>query len=172
MSPKTRAIAATILFSAVGAGSLFFHDMPWQYALPHVIFYTVLTINTYFSILFYSSFTPVSTFQKSIDVLLAAAYMVLALSIGIPFAFAMSALMVFIIAPAKYAHMLGRTPHDATLRKKILIDLLGTTLCVLVLVLTVAGMEEMAAWLLAGLFSVANIYLLFIRPMYSFVEGK
>ncbi len=172
MTPRTRAHAATLLFSVVGAWSLLFHSVPWEYVYPHLIFYAVLTVNTFFSIRFYSAFTPELGFQSFIDLALAAAYIALGLSIGIPLAFAICALIIFTLAPAKYAHMLGQTPYNATLRRKILIDLLGTVLCVVVLVLTLTGMELKAAWLLVGLFSVANIYLLFIRPMYSFVEGK
>lgn len=168
MSPKLRALSATVLFTVVGVCATLFHSVPWEYVFPHAIFYVVLTINTFFSIRFYSAFTPESGFQSIIDFTLAAAYVALGLTIGIPLFFALCALIIFTIAPAKYAHMLGRTPHDTTLRRKILIDLLGTAMCVLVLVLTLAGMEAKAAWILAGLFSVANVYLLFIRPMYAF----
>ncbi len=170
MSPKNRALAATILFSVVGMWSILFHSVPWEFVVPHVIFYAVLTLNTFFSVRFYTSFTPPSLFQSFIDIALAAAYIGLALTIGIPLAFAFFALTVFTIAPAKYAHMLGRTAHDATLRKKILIDLLGTVMCVFVLGLTLVGFEQKAAWILAALFTAANIYLLAIKPMYTFVR--
>ncbi len=172
MTPYIRALSATVLFSVVGIWSLLFHSVPWEYVYPHVMFYVVLTINTFFSIRFYSAFTPESGFQSFIDFVLSGAYVALALSIGIPLAFAIAALIIFTLAPAKYAHLLGRTPHDATLRKKILIDVLGTSLCVLVLVLTLMGMEHSAAWLLAGLFAFANVFLLLIKPMYTFVEPK
>ncbi len=170
MSPYIRALSATILFSVVGFWSVLFHSVPWEFVVPHVLFYAVLTINTFFSVRFFSAFTPESSFQSCIDGALTVAYIALALSIGIPIAFALCALIIFTIAPAKYAHMLGRTPHDKTLRKKILIDLLGTALCVVVLVLTLCGFKTEAAWMLAALFSIANIYLLWVRPMYTFVR--
>ena len=170
MNPSLRALSATILFSAVGMWSLLFHAVPWEYVIPHVIFYAALTVNTYFSLRFYAAFTPESTFQTAIDLALTVAYIALALSIGIPLAFSFFALTVFTIAPAKYAHMLGRTSHDATLRKKILIDLLGTALCALVLGLTLVGLELKGAWILASLFALANVYLLTIKPMYAFVR--
>jgi hypothetical protein len=172
MSPKLRALSATILFSVAGIWSVLFHNVPWEYVFPHAVFYIVLTINTFFSIRFYAAFTPESSFQTFIDMALAAAYIALALSIGIPLAFAICALIIFSIAPAKYAHLLGATPYDATIRKKILIDLLGTALCVLVLVLTIVRMEVEAAWVLAGLFTLANMYLLLMRPMYAFIEPR
>lgn len=170
MSPKLRALTATILFAAVGVWSVLFHNVPWEYSIPHIIFYVVLTINTYFSVRFYTAITPASVFQTLIDVALAAAYIGLALTIGVPIAFAYFALLIFTIAPAKYAHLLGKTPHDKTLRRKILIDLLGTLMCVFVLGLTLVGLELKAAWILAGLFTLANIYLLAIKPMYRLID--
>ena len=168
MNPHMRALSAITLFSAVGLWSLLFHNVPWEFVVPHLIFFVVLTINTYFSVQFYSAFTPASAFQSGIDAALTIAYLGLALTIGFPLAFSLFALAAFTIAPAKYAHMLGRTPHDAILRKKILIDLLGTALCVIVLALTIMGYELKAAWILAGVFAIANIYLLAIKPMYAF----
>jgi hypothetical protein len=170
MSPKIRALAATILFSITGCWALLFHTIPWEFVIPNGIFYAVLTINTYFSIRFYSAFTPDEPFQTFIDLLLAASYIGLALTIGIPVAFAFFALLIFVVAPAKYAHMLGKTPHDKTLRRKILIDLLGTFTCAFVLGLSLIGLELKAAWILAVLFTLANIYLLAIKPMYRFVH--
>lgn len=166
MNPNLRALSATILFAAVGVWSVLFHNVPWAFSVPHIVFYTVLTINTYLSIRFHSAFTPESRFQTFIDLALATSYIALALSIGIPVAFSFCAVLIFAIAPAKYAHSIGRTPHDKTLRKKVLIDLLGTVGSVAVLGLTLAGVELKAAWVLAGAFTLANVYLLLIRPMY------
>lgn len=171
MNPKIRALSVTILFSVVGVWAILFHSVPWEYVVPHVLFYAILTLNTYFSVRFYTAFTPESAFQTGIDLALAGAYIALALSIGIPVAFSFFALLIFVVAPAKYAHLLGKTSHDATLRKKILIDLLGTIMCVGVLGLTLAGLEYKAAWILTGLFGIANLYLLGIRPMYRFTEN-
>lgn len=171
MNPNLRALGVTILFAIAAFWSLLFHNEPWEYVIPHVLFYAVLTINTYYSVRFYAAFTPESAFQTGIDLALAAAYIALALSIGLPLAFSFCALAVFTIAPAKYAHLLGKTPYNATLRKKILIDLLGTAMCVLVLGLTIAGFESKGAWTLTGLFTAANIYLLFIKPMHRHVQS-
>ena len=166
MTPKTRALAATVLFSTVGLWSALFHSVAWEFTVPHALFYAVLTINTYFSVLFHSSFTPDSRFQTFIDLALVAAYLALAFSIGVPVAFSFCAVLIFAVAPAKYAHTLGHTPHDKTLRRKILIDHVGTFGSVVVLGLTLAGLELPAAWILAILFTLANVYLLLVRPMY------
>ncbi len=170
MTPAIRALAATILFSIVGISSLFFHDTVSQFTLPNALFYTVLTINTYFSVRFYSAWTPTSIIQTAIDLALMVAYIALGLSIGTPLAFSFFALIVFAIAPVKYANLLGKTPYNATLRKKIFIDLLGTALCVVVLGLTRTSVALPAAWFGAGLFTLANVYLLCIRPMYRHVK--
>lgn len=170
MNPRLRAFLVTYLFSTVGLWSVFFHAPSGIFVVPHALFYAVLTLNTYFSVRFYSVFTPDSLFQTGIDLALAAAYICLALSIGLPLAFSLFALVIFIIAPAKYAHMIGSTAHDATLRRKILIDLLGTALCMLVFALTLTYHELSAAWIFAVLFGAANIYLLGINPMYRHVK--
>lgn len=169
MNPNTRALGATILFSVAALWALLFHAVPFEFVWPHALFYATLTINTYFSVRFYSAFTPETTFQYLIDGALTLAYIALALSIGLPVPFALCALLVFAIAPAKYAQMLGATAYDKTLRKKILIDLLGTSMCVAVLGITLLGYESQGAWLLAGLFAAANVYLLLIKPMYRHV---
>lgn len=164
-----RALAATYLFVVVGLWSLIFGVHDNSYELPHLLFYATLTLNTYFSIRFYSYFTPAVVFQSAIDIALAAAYICLALTIGVPILFALCATIVFTIAPLKYAHMLGFTPYDATLRRKILIDLAGTCMCLSALILTLMGYVHEAAWLLAIVFAIANIHLLIINPMYRHV---
>ena len=169
MNSGLRAFFVTYLFLTVGLWWALFHAPAGPTTLPHLIFYAVLTLNTYFSVRFHASFTPESPFQTCIDLALAVSYIALAVSIGAPIAFSFCAVLIFAIAPAKYTHTIGRTPHDKTLRKKVLIDLLGTVGCVLVLGLTFAGFELQAAWILAGTFTLANMYLLFIRPMYVHV---
>lgn len=169
MNGTVRALGATILFTGAGVWALLFHSVPWEYVAPHAIFYAVLVLNTFHSIRFFSPLTPERPFQTFIDLALGGAYVALALSIGIPVMFAFFATLLFILASAKYADLLQRTPHDATMRKKILIDLLGATLCIATLGLTLIGAPQNAAWILAVSFLIANAYLLWIRPMYRLV---
>ena len=105
-NPTTRAVVATIFFSVVAGWSVLFHDVPWDITIPHLIFYAVLTINTYFSIRFYTDFTPESGAQTLIDGALVALYAALALTIGLPRTLAFLALVMFIVATMKYAHLL------------------------------------------------------------------
>lgn len=170
MNPNIRALAATLLFSAAGLWSVFFRAAPWNFLLPHLLFYMVLVFNTYFSVRFYSGITPDTTFQFLIDGALVVSNLALALTIGLPLPFAVCAVVLFTIAPAKYAHMLGQTPHVKTLRKKILIDLLGAIMSSSVMILTLFGYDSEAAWTLAILFGLANVYLLAINPMYRLID--
>src|SRR3954470_23834087 len=106
MNPKTRALGATYLFTCVGAWALLFHNVPWGFVIPHAIFYTVLTLNTYYSVRLYTEIAPEHTFQKSVDVALAVLYIALGLTMGLPMPFAFFALCIFTVAPMKYAQML------------------------------------------------------------------
>jgi hypothetical protein len=123
-------------------------------------------MNTYFSIRFFSAFAPASLFQSVLDGALLCLYLVLAVSLGTSVLFPYCVVVIFTLAPIKYLHMLGKTPYDRTVRKKIAIDLAGTLLGVCVLGIALAGGALIAAWTLALLFLLANFYLMFIRPMY------
>jgi hypothetical protein len=169
MNPNVRAHAATICFALIGLGVIFFRPLDWTFALPQIIFYAVLTINTYFSIQFFTPLTPKSFYQLLVDAALVVAYISLGLSIGFPYAFAFCALLIFVVAPMKYTHKLDLIPHTTLLRKKILIDLCGALMCTVVLGLTIFGYPLFAAWLLAILFSAANVYLLLMNPMYRHI---
>jgi hypothetical protein len=169
MNPRTRAVVASVLFTLAGIWAIFAHGISSEFVFPQLLFYVVLTINTFFSVRFYAAFTPVLWFQTFIDGVLVFSYIALAFSIGTALPFSIAALVIFTVAPIKYAHLLKKTPYDATLRRKILIDILGTVLCGTTVLLTLVGFELQAAWLLAIAFAVANIYLLIINPMYRHV---
>ncbi len=165
-NPTVKAWAATVVFSFIGLWTLVYRAPQVPELLPQTIFYAVLVLNTFFSIRFYSALQPKNASQFLIDAVLVILYAVLALSLGRPVAFAYAALWLFMMAPQKYALMLGFVPHTVLLRNKILIDLSGTVLCAAILGATIAGYSLAAAWALAGLFVLANVYLLLIRPMY------
>lgn len=135
--------------------------------LPHVIFFAVLILNTVFSVRFWRPLQPKSPVQLVIDGVLLANYAALLFAIGRPIEFAFFAALLFIAATMKYAVMLGVVPHTDVLRKKIIIDLLGAFLCAAVLFATLMGYALYAAWALAVIFTLANIYLLYFRPMYK-----
>jgi hypothetical protein len=166
MENPVTAWIATITFSFVGVWSFLYWAPQTPELLPQAIFYAVLVLNTYFSIQFYAKIEPRNASQATIDTILVLIYIVLGLSLGHPVVFTVAALCLFIAAPVKYMLMLGKIPYEALLRKKIRIDGQGTALCAAVLLGTLAGYGPASAWVLAVLFSLANIYLLLVRPMY------
>ncbi|MDO8562146.1 MAG: hypothetical protein Q7S05_05005 [bacterium] len=166
METKTTAWLTTITFSLIGIWTFFYRAPIVPELLPQTIFYAVLVLNTFFSIRFYAKIQPKNVSQATIDVILVLTYIVLGLSLGRPVAFVFAALCLFIAAPIKYMLMLGLIPYEALLKRKILIDSQGTALCALVLAGTLAGYAFASAWAFAILFTLANVYLLLIRPMY------
>lgn len=131
------------------------------------IFFITLTVNTYFSIRFYTELLPALTFiDRFIDAVLAVLYIGLAAALSSIFLFELIGLILFSVATAKYILLLTRGAYAATLRKKIGIDTLGTLLFALCLAVSLAGFETISAWALAVLFFVANVYLLLLNPMY------
>lgn len=165
-NPTVKAWVVTVLFSFVGVVAFFYRAPFVPELVPELVFYAVLVLNTFFSVRFYSALQPKNSSQVCIDAVLVVAYIALAFSLGRPISFAFAALCLFIIAPQKYALMLELVPHATLLRNKILIDLSGAMLSAAVLGATIAGYAYAGAWVLAVLFTLANIYLLFIRPMY------
>ena len=131
------------------------------------LFYVVLTLNTYYSVRFFSPLThPNDIAQRLMDVVLVLVYILLAFSFGAVAVFTFFALCLFIVATAKYALLIGAAPY-ATVRHKILIDLLGAAWCVICLCGALEGYTTESAWVLAGGFLIANLYLLGWRPMYA-----
>lgn len=165
-NPSLKTWAATIAFSLAGLLSLLFYALISSVLLPHVIFYVVLVINTFFSVRFFSRIAPENKSQLAIDTVLVLLYIALAFSLGRPITFAFFALCLFIAASTKYPLLLLVIPQTDVLKRKILIDLMGTATCAAILGLTLLGFALEAAWIFAVSFTLANIYLLLIRPMY------
>ena len=166
MDSTLKAFSVVALFALIALGAIFFRAPLDSFLVPHTIFYTVLLVNTFYSIRFWAAIQPQDSSQMLIDGILAVTYIALALSIGRPISFAIAALALFIAAPIKYMLMLGKIPRAALLGKKIAIDGAGTAICTLVLVLTLSGYGLVSAWIFAISFTLVNIYLLRINPMY------
>ena len=170
IEPRAKALVVTCVFAFAGILGWYFAetDSPdGLLLLPLVIFYATLTVNTYFSIKLFSSITPLhDQIHQLFDLLMVAAYFVLAYTFFSPQAFFLAALFLFIFALLKYILLLGVIPHLQLLKRKITIDLFGTLLCASVVAGAYMGFVTESAWALAILFLIANIYLLFINPMY------
>lgn len=166
MSPTAKSLLATLTFSIAGIVAVLFYSIVTPFLLPHFIFYMVLVINTFFSIRFWSALQPNDVRQFLVDAVLVVTYLTLAFSIGEPMHFAFAALCLFIAAPIKYVLMRGRTAHEALVERKIFLDALGTLACAALILGMLSGYALESTWVFAIGFTLANIYLLFIRPMY------
>jgi len=164
---KRRAIFATAIFSVAGilAWPLFVYD--WHVSLPLEIFYALLVINTYPSIQLFGSIVPQEDGKHALaDIILAISYLFVAASLGQPQQFALCALVMFLIAAAKYTLMLYDIPHPHLLQRKIRADLLGALMCAGILAAMNLGWILSSAWTLAILFAFASVYILAVKPLY------
>lgn len=160
---QLRALAATAAFSLAGLYGA--AQATSALMLPHTVFYAVLVVNTYFSIRFFAPRTPDSIPQTMLDGGLAALYLALGFAIGRAGTFEFFALLLFMLATAKYVEMRRALP-PAVYKRKIVIDLLGITLCAAALLGSSLGYAAFSAWAFAAVFLLANVYLLWVRPMY------
>src|SRR5262245_33382178 len=102
MGSRVKALLATAVFTLTGVLSLVFVAPKNAVVLPHVLFYAILTLNSYFSIKVFASIQPRHMTQLLFDALLAIIYVALALSIGQAVFFALAGLFVFVVATPKY----------------------------------------------------------------------
>src|SRR3989344_7855151 len=159
-NPTVKTWTATIAFSLAGIIAVLFYASVSLVLLPHVIFYAVLVVNTFFSIRFFSRIAPENKSQMTIDTVLSLLYLALAFSMGKPVSFAFFALCLFIAASTKYPLLLLVIPQTGVLKRKILIDLMGTATCAAILGATIMGYAFESAWIAALGFTLANVYLL------------
>jgi len=164
-----RAAAATALFTFAGLLGTLLSPHPWPARLPNLLFYAVLVANTFFSIRFFAALPPADRDERLIDGLLVVAYCGLAAAIGAWTVFALVSTLLFALAIAKYARLFGIVQRPDILRTKIAIDATGLALCGATAVAAVLASPFWAAWLQAGVFAVANVYLLLVRPMYGII---
>ncbi len=167
LSPQKKALLVTIVFGVAGILGTIFLVSDWIQSLPLVIFYAILTINTYFSIELFSGIVPpTDSFQKNLDALLFLCYLVLAWNLNSPLFFTLTTLILFIVAPTKYTALLYTLPYPKLLKRKILIDLCGTMLSALTLIGIFLGHARASVWIFCAIFALANFIFLVIKPMY------
>ena len=171
MNPAAKSALVATVFSLAGIISALFYSVVSPFLLPHFIIYAVLVLNTYFSVRFWGGLQPKDSRQLLIDAALVGAYLALAFSMGEPTYFAFAAFALFALATFKYVLMRGRTPYEAIVERKIHIDALGAFGCAIVIGGIFLGYALEAAWLFAIGFSLANVHLLLIRPMYRLESG-
>ncbi len=135
--------------------------------LPTLIVYAMILLNTYPSVALFSSVTPP---RDAADHVLEAAivllYLGMALSVGEPLLFAACFTVMFAFATLKYTALLRYGRQRVLLHRKIKVDALGVcTGC-----LTCLGMlmwnVDASLWLMAGVFTLAQIDIFFSHPLY------
>jgi len=172
ISSATKALSVVSLFSAAGVVGWLFVPDPAASA-PLMIFYAALMVNTYYSVRFFERIIPTGNkSQMAADTVLVILYFYLAYSLLGITQFLFADLLLFIASVGKYALLLRVLKQPALLKRKLFINSLGMLGAMLALVLAVVGFALFAAWLLAVCFVIANIFLLFIRPMYHLDEAK
>jgi hypothetical protein len=162
-----RAILATLAFAGAGILAFILVPQPWELKAPNAFFYSVLVLNTFFSIRFFDALPPKNRDERVIDTVLTVLYLGLAAAIGSLVPFAILAMLLFLAATAKYVFLLPVMPDRRDLlMRKISIDALGLAMCVVALLVALLADPLWSAWAMAVVFAAANVYLLAISPMY------
>lgn len=163
--PVFRATIAVILFVIAGVIGGLTVGQDWATALPLIIIYAVLVIDTFFSIRFFAAITPTSAAQNALDGLLAAMYILLALNFAQPTRFMFITATLFGVAVLKYVILYQRN-HARTITRKIRIDVLGGVVFLLAAGALWFFPVPAVSWTLVGLNVVANIDVLWRHPLY------
>jgi hypothetical protein len=162
-----RAVFVTFIAIVGGILGWYFSVVDWRASLPLGIFYALLVVNTFPSVRLFSSIIPQDNGKHALaDILIAMTYVSLVISFGNPEQFALCALVLFLVAAGKYSLMVEETPHPNLVQRKVRVDLLGAFLCACVLAAMILGYPVFGAWALAIIFSLANVYVLGLRPLY------
>ena len=163
-----KAFAFTVFLVLLGIASFWLRVDDLKSALPLIIFYIVIVTNTFFSVRCFSSIIPPENkLQWTIDASLAVAYILMAFNMNNPLRFVFWAAVLFSIAALKYATLLPLKNYLEILKYKIIIDSMGTLSCVLALGGIIFGHSALAIWTWTIIFSLANIFIFFVKPLYK-----
>lgn len=164
-----KAWGVSIFLAVVAFFSLIFVSSDVPIVWPALIFFIVLLFNTFFSIELFASVTPRNSFaQHAVDIVLLALYIFLAVNLKVPVRFVFLSLLIFIFATMKYALLLGTIEHPKLLKRKILVDIVGTLACSLTLGGVMFADPLTSLWVLTITFTIANIILFTVWPLYRF----
>ncbi len=164
---STKALFLSIALFAFGivGGSLTVRDL--AASLPLIIFYIILVLNTHFSVrLFAAIIHKDDKLNNQVDALLVLMFFLMAFNLHKPIYFIFFCLLLFILATIKYTLQIGVINHPRLLKRKVLIDLLGCTMCTLTLGGALLGYVSLSSWLFTIIFAIANLLLFFVWPMY------
>ncbi len=164
---KRRALLAAASFAPWGAFMARTSVFAWQQAWPLMLFYAILVLNTFFSVRTFASITPSRHIGQNLwDGLLVVFFLLMPLRFNSPLHFVLLATMFFAVSLLKYIFLIPIAGFSRLLYAKIRINALGVLLCIAVLTGILAGYAFYATALWAIIFLMANIYLLWWRPLY------
>lgn len=165
---KEKAALITVLLVALGIFNVQ-KASDWTQIAPLIIFYALLSVNTFFSVRHFSSFIPPDDKRQwVIDAILVIFYIILAFNIDNPMRFALWAALLFSVSVVKYIELLWVGDFLDLLKYKIFIDSIGTISCVGALGGIISGYAMISIWIWAIVFAIANAYIFFMNPLYSF----
>ena len=162
---KSYAVAGFL--GLVGIIAFLPHYTDYLIALPLFIFYITIVVNTHFSIKLFASITPKEDIvQHIVDTLLVLTFVCMSINFSNPLIYSLFLVFLFALASLKYSLLLITVPHQKLLKRKIVIDILGTVMAIACLAGMLFQFESITAWTLAIVFIIANVILLGIKPMY------
>lgn len=168
-SAQLKASLCTVLFSGAGLYSWFYLVTDHARAISVLALYVMLVIHAYYSVRIFATITPSTIVaQNIIDAILFMLYLAMAFSIGSFFFFSIFAVIMFIIATAKYSLLLSLNEHKVLLQRKILVDTIGILGFFCTFLGVVLGYPAESTLLFSWAFFFVSIFLFFIKPLYTF----
>lgn len=160
------AACATVGFTAAAVAGSLVTVGDWAASWPLLGFYTLLLINTFFSIRCFSSIAPRQAVAQIVtDCALVALYVYLAFQFANVTRFLWVSVVLFLVAILRHALMLQTPNYVKLLTRKMLLNLLAAAGCGAALVGVAVGLPQSLVWWLGG-FLLANIYILLMSKMY------
>jgi hypothetical protein len=160
------AACATVVFTAAAVAGSLVTVRDWAASWPLLGFYTLLLINTFFSIRCFSSIAPRQAVAQIVtDCALVALYVYLAFQFANVTRFLWVSVVLFLVAIIRHALMLHAPGYVTLLTRKMLLNFLAAAGCGAALVGLAVGVPQSLVWWLGG-FLLANIYILLMSKMY------
>ncbi len=133
-----------------------------------LFFHLLLLLNTYFSVRIFDTITPKNNWGQNFwDILLLSCLIYLPLAFNSSLIFIFVNTLLFVIATLKYIFLIPLVGFSKLFFKKIRIDTLGTLLCMACMAGVIFGFDYLSFNLWAITFFLANIYVLWYKPLYK-----
>ena len=163
-----RAAWVTVGFIALGVFGALRSRHNLDQVWPQMASFCMLVWNDFYSIRYFSSFLDAKKpFQMAIDLFLFLAHVGLIFSFGNPLWFHAWMALLFCEATLKYSNELTSVARPQRLYRKIVVDTLGATGCVVATIGIVAGYARFAGIAWAALFTIASVYVIHLKPLYQ-----